>query len=264
MEKGNNKKINYRPKRQEKNKEAVYGLRPALEAINAGKEIERLFIQRDQNSLLINELVVLANNHKIPVLKVPEEKLNSITRKNHQGVICFISPITYASLDNIISETYQSGKVPLVLILDRITDVRNFGAIARTAECMGVNAIVIPSRGGAQINNDAIKTSAGALNYIPVCREDNLKNTLNYLKESGIQLVACTEKAEKEINAVDFTSPTAIILGSEEDGISEEYLKRSDATCKIELAGKVGSLNVSVAAGMILYEAARQRKPTTR
>src|SRR6185437_6128878 len=260
MEKGNNKKINYRQPRQEENKEAVYGLRPVLEAINAGKEIERLFIQRDQNNPLINELVTLANSHKIPILKVPEEKLNSITRKNHQGVICFISPITYASLDNIISETFQSGKVPLILVLDRITDVRNFGAIARTAECMGVNAIVIPSRGGAQINNDAIKTSAGGLNYIPVCREDNLKTTITYLKESGIQLVACTEKAQKELSAVDFTAPTAIILGSEEDGISEEYLKRVDASCKIDITGKVNSLNVSVAAGMVLYEAVRQRK----
>ena len=262
MEKGNNKKINYRPKRQEENKEAVYGIRPVLEAINAGKEIERLFVQRDQHSLLINELVVLASDHKIPIIRVPEEKLNAITRKNHQGVICFISAITYSSLDNIISETYRLGKTPLVLILDRITDVRNFGAIARTAECLGVNAIVIPSRGGAQINNDAIKTSAGGLNYIPVCREENLKTTLVYLKENGLQLVACTEKAEKEIDSVDFTSPTAIILGSEEDGISEEYLKRCDETCKIDLTGKVSSLNVSVAAGMILYEAVRQRKAT--
>jgi len=260
MEKGNNKKISFRPKRQEENKEAVYGIRPVIEAINAGKEIERLLIQRDQPSEVVRELIALANAHKIPITKVPEEKLNSITRKAHQGVICFISPIIYASLDNIISETYRLGKTPLLLILDRITDVRNFGAIARTAECLGVDAIIIPSRGGAQINNDAMKTSAGALNFIPVCREDNLKNTISYLKESGIQLVACTEKAEKEISSLDFSPPTAIIVGSEEDGISEEYLRKADAIGKIDIAGKVSSLNVSVAAGMILYEAARQRK----
>jgi 23S rRNA (guanosine2251-2'-O)-methyltransferase len=241
------------------NKEVIFGIRPTIEAINSGKEIEKLLIQKEQHSVLINELMVVASMHKIPVIRVPVEKLNSITRKVHQGVICFISPITYASLDNVISETYQKGQVPLLLILDRITDVRNFGAIARTAECMGVNAVIIPSKGGAQINSDALKTSAGALNFIPVCREDNLKNTLTYLKDNGIQIVACTEKANKEIAYFDMSGPTAILMGSEEDGISEEYLKRSDGEVKIPISGKIKSLNVSVAAGMVLYEVIRQR-----
>lgn len=241
------------------NKEFVFGIRPVIEAINAGKEIEKLLVQKDQHSLLIQELIKLAREQNIPISMVPIEKLNSFTRKNHQGVICFISPITYASLDNVITACFQKGKAPIVLVLDRITDVRNFGGIARTAECTGVDAIVIPTRGSAQITNDALKTSAGALNHIPVCREENLKNTLTYLKESGLQIVGCTEKADKMLFQFDFSTPVAIIMGSEEDGISPEYLKRCDATVKIPMQGKVSSLNVSVATGMILYEAVRQR-----
>jgi 23S rRNA (guanosine2251-2'-O)-methyltransferase len=240
-------------------KEVIFGIRPVIEAIKAGKEIEKLLIQKDQHSLLINELVLLAYNHKIPVSKVPVEKLDSITRKNHQGVICFISAITYSSLDNIISETYQKGLNPLILILDRITDVRNFGAIARTAECLGVHAIVVPSRGSAQITGDAVKTSAGALSFIPVCREENLKNTITYLKENGLKIFGCTEKSDKNIFQCDFSGPAAIMMGSEEDGISEEYLRRADETAKIPLSGNIASLNVSVAAGMVLYEVVRQR-----
>lgn len=241
------------------NKEILFGIRPVIEAIRAGREIERILIQKDQSNPLVSELISEAAAHKIPYVKVPLEKLNSITRKVHQGIICFISAVSYASLDNIINDAFQSGKVPLILVLDRITDVRNFGAIARTAECCGVNAIVIPSKGAAQINSDAVKTSAGALNYIPVCREENLKQTITYLKECGLQIVACTEKAERDLSSFDYTVPTAIIMGSEEDGISLEYLKKADAQVKIPLSGKVQSLNVSVASGMIIYEAMRQR-----
>lgn len=241
-------------------KDVIFGIRPVIEAIRSGKEIEKLLIQKDQHSVLIQELTVLAKELKIPISLVPVEKLNSVTRKNHQGVICFVSPIIYASLDHIITQVFQSGKAPLILLLDRITDVRNFGAIARTAECIGVDAIVIPSRGSAQISSDAIKTSAGALNFIPVCREDNLKNTLIYLKDSGLQLVGCTEKADKQLHEFDFTIPVAIIMGSEEDGISPEYLKKCDDAVKIPLQGQIQSLNVSVAAGMVLYEALRQRQ----
>lgn len=241
-------------------KDVIFGIRPVIEAIKSGKEVEKLLIQKDQHSMLIQELTMLAKELKIPISLVPVEKLNTITRKNHQGVICFISPIIYASLDHIVSSAFQKGKTPLILILDRITDVRNFGAIARTAECSGIDAIVIPSRGSAQISSDALKTSAGALNFIPVCREENLKHTLSYLKDSGLQIVGCTEKAEKNIYEFDFKIPAAIIMGSEEDGISPEYLKKCDAEVKIPLKGQIQSLNVSVAAGMILYEAIRQRK----
>jgi len=254
MEKRHYNKVN-----PTENKEFVFGIRPVIEAINAGKEIEKLLVQKDQHSLLIQELIKLAREQNIPISMVPVEKLNSFTRKNHQGVICFISPITYASLDNVITECFQKGKAPIVLVLDRITDVRNFGGIARTAECTGVDAIVIPTRGSAQITNDALKTSAGALNHIPVCREENLKHTLTFLKESGLQIVGCTEKADKMLFEFDFSTPVAIIMGSEEDGISPEYLKRCDSTVKIPMQGKVSSLNVSVATGMILYEAIRQR-----
>jgi len=241
------------------NSEFVFGIRPVIEAIKSGKEIERILVQKEVGGSTVIELLQLAVKHNVPVVKVPVDKLNRITRKVHQGVICFLSPVIYASLDNIITEVYQKGGNPFILVLDRVTDVRNFGAIARTAECLGVQAIVIPSRGSAQINSDAVKTSAGALNYIPVCREDNLKTAIRFLKESGLKIIACSEKGDKLIDSSDYTGPVAIIMGSEEDGISSEYLKLSDEMLKIPLTGKVESLNVSVAAGMLLYEVVRQR-----
>lgn len=253
------KRYNQRTEGNGNNKDVLFGIRPVIEAIKAGKEVEKLLIQKDQHSVLIHELIKLAREHNIPISQVPVEKLNSITRKNHQGVVCFVALLSYASLDNIISQCFNKGKDPFILILDRITDVRNFGGISRTAECTGVDAIVIPTRGSAQINSDALKTSAGALNFIPVCREDNLKKTIDYLKESGLQVVGCTEKADKQLYEFDFKRPVAIIMGSEEDGISPEYLKKCDATVKIPMQGQIESLNVSVATGMILYEAVRQR-----
>ncbi|TAH24677.1 MAG: 23S rRNA (guanosine(2251)-2'-O)-methyltransferase RlmB [Cytophagales bacterium] len=240
-------------------KDIIFGIHPIMEAIEAGKEIERILIQKELSNIQLKELLGLAATRKIPYQKVPTEKLDGITRKNHQGAICFLSAITYSSLDHILQEAFEKGKAPIILVLDRITDVRNFGAISRTAECCGVDAIVVPSRGSAQINADAVKTSAGALHHIPVCREENLKSTLNYLKECGLQLVACTEKGTQTISRFDFTTPVALLMGSEEDGISEEYLKLSDAILKIPTTGKVNSLNVSVAAGMALYEIIRQR-----
>lgn len=261
MEKRNYNKVrsDKSPVHNPSDKELIFGIRPVIEAIKAGKEVEKLLVQKDQHSILIQELLKVARDLKIPISLVPVEKLNSVTRKNHQGVICFVSPIIYASIDHIISEAFQKGKVPLILVLDRITDVRNFGAIARTAEFTGADAIVIPSRGSAQISSDAIKTSAGALNFIPICREENLKHTIMFLKDSGLQIVGCTEKADKTLKEFDFKIPVAIILGSEEDGISPEYLKKCDDTVKIPMKGNIHSLNVSVAAGMILYEAIRQR-----
>jgi 23S rRNA (guanosine2251-2'-O)-methyltransferase len=247
-------------KRDSQNKsELLFGIRPIIEAIEAGKEIDKILVQKEQSSPLMHELLQTAFQHKIPVQRVPVEKLNRITKKNHQGAICFMSSIVYASLDNVISDCFQSGTVPLILVLDRITDVRNFGAIARTAECMGVHAIVIPAKGAAQINSDAVKTSAGALNHIPVCREESLLKTIKYLKESGLLVVACTEKAQKTISEASYNDPVAIVMGSEEDGISDEIIKKADEIVRIPMAGKIGSLNVSVAAGMILYEAVRQR-----
>ncbi|WP_045468515.1 23S rRNA (guanosine(2251)-2'-O)-methyltransferase RlmB [Sporocytophaga myxococcoides] len=239
--------------------ELLFGIRPIIEAIEAGKEIDKILVQKEQSSPLMNELLQAAFHHKVPVQRVPVEKLNRITKKNHQGAICFMSSIVYASLDNVISDCFQSGTVPMILVLDRITDVRNFGAIARTAECMGVHAIVIPAKGAAQINSDAVKTSAGALNHIPVCREESLIKTIKYLKESGLSVIACTEKAQKTIAQAAYNDPVAIVVGSEEDGISDEIIKKADEIVRIPMTGKIGSLNVSVAAGMILYEAVRQR-----
>lgn len=237
----------------------IFGTRTAIEAIRAGKEVDKIFIQKGLNNELFAELRKLITDGNIPHQFVPIEKLDRITGKNHQGVICFLSEITFYNIENLLPGIYEKGAVPLLLILDKVTDVRNFGAICRTAECSGVNAIIIPSRGSAQINADAVKTSAGALQLIPVCREENLKNTIIFLKESGVQIVACTEKTEDYYYALDFTQPTAIIMGSEEDGISGEYLKLCDHKAKIPLLGEIQSLNVSVACGVLLYEVVKQR-----
>jgi 23S rRNA (guanosine2251-2'-O)-methyltransferase len=190
---------------------------------------------------------------------VPLEKINRLTRKNHQGVFAFISPIDFHNIEDIIPALFEEGKNPLILVLDRITDVRNFGAIARTAECAGADTILIPEQNAAAINADAIKTSAGALHKVTICRTWNLKLALQYLKDSGIQLIGCTEKTQDNMYKPDYTPPTAIIMGSEENGVSPEFLKMCDAKAKIPINGKIASLNVSVATGVILYEAIRQR-----
>ncbi len=240
-------------------KEMIFGTRAVMEAITAGKELDKLFLQKGLKNELSQELLSLIRDYHIPVSKVPVEKLNRMTKKNHQGVIGFLSAISYASLDNIVNQCFQQGKDPLILLLDRVTDVRNFGAIARTAECMGVHGIVIPAKGSARISGDAVKTSAGALHMIPVCREEHLKETLSYLRSSGFRVIACTEKAQVPIADVDLRGPIAFLLGSEEDGISPEYLKLADEKASIPLYGRIASLNVSVAAAMMLYEATRQR-----
>ncbi len=237
----------------------IYGSRAIIEAINAGKEIDKLLLQKDVKNELTTELLIAARDFNIPVQKVPIEKLNRITRKNHQGAVAFVSSVVYASLDNIISEAYSKGEVPLLIVLDRITDVRNFGAIARTAECVGAHGIVIPSRGSAQVGSDAMKTSAGALNFIPVCRADNLKTTLREIRDNGITVLACTEKASDLVYQHDLTVPIALLMGSEEDGISPEYLKLADRLCKLPIKGNIESLNVSVATSVVLYEVVRQR-----
>jgi 23S rRNA (guanosine2251-2'-O)-methyltransferase len=234
----------------------IFGAQSVLETLRSGKEIERLFIQREFG---LSEIEKLAKELGVPFQRVPVEKLNRITRKNHQGVICFVSQIQYMPLHNVLSQVFEEGKTPLFVLLDRVTDVRNFGAIARTAECAGVQAIIVPMKGGAQINADAMKTSSGALNFLPVCREPNLYETLVYLRNSGLQIVACTEKTEQSLYEVDFTVPTVIIMGSEEDGISKEFIQLADRGAKIPLNGKVESLNVSAAGSIVLYEAVRQR-----
>ena len=239
----------------------LFGLRPILEALSAGRTLEKIFLLRGTKNSLVADISTAARAAGIPVQLVPGEKLDGLTRKNHQGAVAFVSPIDYAPLDNIVSTLFEEGKVPFLLLLDRITDVRNFGAIARTAECLGVQAIVVPGRGAAQINGDALKTSAGALNILPVCRENNLQESIRFLQQSGVTIVACTEKADEAVGAVemDFSGPVAILMGSEEDGISPELLRLADVKLRVPMAGQIQSLNVSVAAGIMMFEVARQR-----
>ena len=250
-------------KQQQREEESlIFGLRPIIEAIHAGKQIDKLYIQTGLKGDLNTEMMHLLRERQISFQFVPLEKLNQITKKNHQGVVGYISIIAYQKIADILPPILLANKIPLLLILDRITDVRNFGAIVRTAECAGVNAIIIPDAGSARINADAIKTSAGALHKIPVCRENNLKQTIDYLKENGLHIISCTEKASDYYYQVDFTEPAAIIMGSEENGISNELIQKSDAKVKIPMMGKISSLNVSVAAGIILFEAVSQRMMT--
>lgn len=239
----------------------IFGIHPVIEAIRAGKDIEKIFLQRDTGNKIMAEINKEINEFKIPFQFVPAEKLNHLVKsKNHQGVVALLSPITYQTIEDIIPTVFEKGETPLVIILDRITDVRNLGAIARTAECAGVHAMIVPAKGSAQINSDAIKTSAGAIFNLPICRSENLKNTIDFLKRSGLQLIACTEKGNKKINEIDFSIPSALLIGSEEDGISPEYLKRCDTEASIPLLGETASLNVSVATGIALYEIMRQKK----
>ena len=240
-------------------KNYIFGIRAIIEAVEAGKTIDKLFIQKGLHNDLFAELWKLVREKRINYKHVPLEKINRLTRKNHQGVFAFISPIDFHNIEDVIPKLYEEGKNPLVLVLDRITDVRNFGAIARTAECAGVDTILIPEQNAAAINADAIKTSAGALHKVTVCRTWNLKLALQFMKESGIQLIGCAEKTQDDMYKPNYTTPTAIIIGSEEDGVSPEFLKMCDARAKIPMNGKIASLNVSVATGVILYEALRQR-----
>lgn len=237
----------------------IFGTRAVIEALRAERRLDKILIQKDLKNDLISELNQLLRGSGIPIVKVPLEKLNKVTRKNHQGVIAHVSLVDYSLLSNIIADAYEGGRTPFFLLLDRITDVRNFGAIARTAECTGIDAIVIPEKGSAQINSDAMKTSAGALNHIPVCREKSLVSAVTYLQESGVKVIACTEKTDNLIYDVDMSSPLAIVMGSEEDGISQEILKLVDDRARIPMGGQIASLNVSVSAGVVLYEAIRQR-----
>ena len=237
----------------------IFGTRAVMEAILAGQEIEKILIQSSLTNDLIKELITVAKRNRVPFTFAPQEKLNRLSSKNHQGVICLLSAVRYSSLDNLVDKAYSEGREPFFLVLDRVTDVRNFGAVARTAECAGIDAIVIAEKGNAPITGDAMKTSAGALNYLPVCREPDLMDAIKKLKENGIQIVACTEKADKTIYEADLSIPTALLFGSEEDGISPQLLNEADVRVKIPLKGNIGSLNVSVAAGITIYEVIRQK-----
>ena len=232
----------------------TFGIRSVIEAIKQGKTINKILLQKGLTGELIKELLVLVHKENIVVQKVPVQKLNHMVKKNHQGVIAMISPVAYHQIDWLVQQVYEKGEDPFILILDRVKDVRNFGAIARTAECFGVHAIVIPSKDSALITNDAIKTSAGALFKIPVCKVTSLNAAVDFLKGCGLKIFSCTEKSDTLINKVESSGPKALIMGSEEDGVDSQLIKASDVNFKIPMTGSIASLNVSVACGIAIHK----------
>lgn len=237
----------------------IFGLRAVIEAIREGKQIDKLFIKKDLSGELASELFSLMREHHIVGQRVPVERLNRITRRNHQGVVAMLAAVEYHNLGQLVSTLYDEGVLPFVVVLDSITDVRNFGAIARTAECCAANALVVPERGSVSVGGDAVKTSAGALLTLPVCRERSLVSAVKYLKESGFRVVAVTEKADFNYTLADYTGPTALVMGAEDTGISPAVMELCDTRVSIPMFGHIGSLNVSVAAGVLMYEVVRQR-----
>lgn len=241
------------------NDETIFGIRAVIEAIGAGKEIDKLMVKKDLQGDLSRELFAAIKGRNIPVQRVPVEKLNRITRKNHQGVIAFTTGISYQRVEDIVPILFEEGRNPLMILLDGITDVRNFGAIARTAECAGADALIIPMHNSVSANADAVKTSAGALHTLTVCREPRIDATLRYLSESGFHIVAATEKGDTGYTQGDYSGPVCIVMGAEDKGIPPEHLKMCDEWVRIPILGRIQSLNVSVAAGILIYETVRQR-----
>ena len=251
---------NYDTKRPPE-KEMIFGIRAVIEAIDAGKVPDKILIRRDMSSAIGRELIDKLDAYQLSasVQRVPIEKLNQYTDKNHQGVIAFLSPIEFYRVEDMVQNLFEEGKTPFLVVLDGVTDVRNFGAIARTCSCAGVDALIIGTRGGAAVNGDAVKASAGALHSLPVCKVDNMQNALRYLRDSGITLIAATEHTPKNYTDVDMTVPVAIVMGNAEKGIYEENLKLCNEQVRIPMTGTIESLNVSVAAGVFIYEVVRQR-----
>jgi 23S rRNA (guanosine2251-2'-O)-methyltransferase len=242
-----------------KESQLVYGIRPVIEAIRSGIEIEKIFIQSSLQGTLLQELKEELRGKRIIVQYVPVEKLDRLTRNNHQGVVAAMSMIEYYNFEEVVTQVIERGEKPFILMLDRVTDVRNLGAICRSAECAGVNTVVIPQHGSAQINEDAIKTSAGALLRLPVCREENLKTTINIAKQLGIKVYAATEKGGINYTEADMKESIMIIMGAEDTGVMPEIIKMCDGKLKIPIKANIESLNVSVAAGILMYEVVRQR-----
>ena len=244
--------------KKQNNSDAIYGIHSAIEAIRSGKEIDKIMIKKGLTGELAQELLELLRSHGIAPQIVPPDKFNRMGNRNHQGVVAYLSPVDFQPIEEVIARIWEQGKDPFLVVLDSVTDVRNFGAIVRSAECAGAHAVVFPTKGSARIGSDAVKTSAGALHHMPVCRVGSLKSTLNYLRLSGIRIVAATEKASTPFTQSNMKPPIAIVMGSEDMGVSESVLKMADELVAIPILGKVGSLNVSVAAGLMMYEAVRQ------
>ena len=243
-----------------KENEMIFGVRAVIEAVQAGKEVDKILIKRDFHGELTRELFAIARETNIAVQRVPQEKLDRLTRKNHQGVIAFIPAVGYQKLEDIIPFLYEQGKVPFIVLLDGITDVRNFGAIARTCECAGVDALVIPPRNSVTVNADAVKTSAGALHSLPVCKERSITDAIRFLKDCGVRVIAASEKAEKGYTSVDYAVPLAIVVGAEDMGVAADNLRLCDERVRIPLSGTIASLNVSAATAVLTFEVVRQRK----
>ncbi|KAB1067480.1 23S rRNA (guanosine(2251)-2'-O)-methyltransferase RlmB [Tamlana haliotis] len=238
----------------------IFGIRAIIEAINANKTIDKVFLQKGLSGDLFTELETLVNKKSINKSYVPVEKLNRLSKGNHQGAVAQISPIAFHDMETLVSQVMESGKTPLFLLLDQLSDVRNFGAIIRTAECTGVDGIIVQKKGGAPVNGDTIKTSAGAVFKVPICKVDHIKDAVFFMQASGIKVVSATEKTNDTLYDVSFTEPSAIVMGSEGRGINPSILKVSDARAKLPLLGEIESLNVSVACGAFLYEVLRQRR----
>ena len=239
--------------------EYIFGIRAVIEAIEAGKEIDKVLVKKGLTGELAGELRALMRERRVVCQAVPAERLDRITRRNHQGVVALLSAVAYHNLGNMVQQLYEEGKVPLLVVLDGMTDVRNFGAVARTCECAGVDAVVIPERGSVSVNADAVKTSAGALHSLPVCREHSAASAVRFLKSSGYKIYGASEKGSTSYTSPDYTVPTAIVMGAEDTGISPDVAKMCDALAAIPQFGAIGSLNVSVACGVMLYEVVRQR-----
>ena len=240
--------------------ENIFGIRAIIEAIESGKSISKVYLQKGLKGNLFKDLEVLLKKEKIAISNVPVEKLNKLSKnKNHQGAVAQISPVKFYDLEKLIEKTIDEKRVPFFLLLDQLSDVRNFGAIIRTAECCGVNGIIIQKNGSAPVNAETIKTSAGAAFKLPICKVDHIKDAIFLLNASGIKTVAATEKTDDSIYDVDFKQPISIIMGSEDRGINPSVLKMVDYKAKLPLKGEIESLNVSVACGVFLYEAIRQR-----
>ena len=238
----------------------IFGTRAIIEAIEAGKEIDKVFLQRGVSNPLTSQLNTLIKKNNINTSYVPVEKLNRLTSKNHQGAVATISPIAYHDLETIVETIINSTTNPLFLILDHLSDVRNFGAIIRTAECTGVDCIIIPKKGGAPLNGVAVKTSAGAAFNIPIAKADHIKDAIYHLQGSGIKVIAATEKTTDTVYDLTLKQPIAIVMGREDSGVSPGVLKIVDHKAKLPLLGSIASLNVSVACGALLYEVVRQRQ----
>lgn len=237
----------------------IYGIHAVLEAIEAGKDIDKILLSKTLNDETAREINDRARQLRVPVQRVPVQKIDRITRRNHQGVLAMLAAVTYYRVEDLVPQLFDNGENPFIVILDGVTDVRNFGAVARTCECAGVSAIVIPDRESVSVNADAVKTSAGALNYLPVCRERNLVNAVKLLRDSGFKIVGTSDKKQLTYTQADYTGPVAIVLGAEDKGISPEIMKLCDTQVLIPEFGHINSLNVSVAGGIMIYEVVRQR-----